>query len=335
MSCRIYMWRDPIKSQDRLYAVRMDKYVEFQFFIFVPSANCKNCRDNRFCVCEQVNMENVLPTLTVKVLEVLVKMQNIYSSEWAEIKATFQAEWDSLPSSIKPPPGGKKINYKFKSTWADCAHLLLDKNSKKLGYMNVASSYYARVHNETKNVSTAYDDDTIRNYSSEIVFKSRENETSVKEHVKSNLQAFQKSMGGRSQSGRLMYERMKHVQSIVCWEEEFMLTGIKDADGKQVRTWYQDLRVREEWPTDLWNAIISLQKCVNDRTIHRRLIQMYEEWPFLLRMNDDSGQYSPLLVEPQAKYSYVSMKRADGVTKAYFAGNYRFYKLRVYPGGQI
>ena len=56
---------------------------------------------------------------------------------------------------------------------------------------------------------------------------------------------------------------------------------------------------------------------------------MYEEWPFLLRMNDDSGQYSPLLVEPQAKYSYVSMKRADGVTKAYFAGNYWFYKLRV------
>jgi hypothetical protein len=53
---------------------------------------------------------------------------------------------------------------------------------------------------------------------------------------------------------------------------------------------------------------------------------MYEEWPFLLRMNDDSGQHAPLYVEPQAKYSHVSMKRADGVTKAHFAGNVRFYK---------
>ena len=268
----------------------------------------------------------MLPALTVKVLEVLEKMETGYSKEWNEIKATFQEEWDSLPSSIKLPPGVKKFNYKFKSTWADCAHLLLDKNSKKLGYMNVASSFYARVHNDTKKVSHAYDDDTTRTYSSEIVFKSRDDDTSVKEHVKSNLQAFEKSMGGRSQSGRLMYERMKHVQSIVSWEEEFMLEGIKDADGEHVRTWYKTTRVREEWPPELWKAIMALRKCTQDRTIHRRLIQMYEEWPFLLRMNDDSGQYTPLYVEPQAKYSYVLMKRADGVTKAYFAGNNRFYK---------
>ena len=268
----------------------------------------------------------MLPTLTVKVFTGLEKMETEYSNEWNEMKETFQAEWDSLRSSIKAPPGATKMNYKFKSTWADCAHLLCDKSAKKLGYMNVASSYYARVHVGTKAVSYAYDDDTKQNYSSEIVFKSRESDTSVEDYVTSNLQAFEKSMGGRSQSGRLMYERMKHVQSIVWWEEDFMTNGMKDDNGEKVKTWYDTPRVCEEWPPKLWKAIISLRKCAQDRTIHRRLIQMYEEWPFLLRMNDDSGHHVPLHVEPQAKYSYVSMKRADGVTKAYFAGNCRFYK---------
>lgn len=212
--------------------------------MFVLSANCKKCRDNRLCVCEQVNIQNLLPTLTVKVLEGLEKFKTGYSSEWNEIKATFQAEWDILPLSIKFPPGATKCNYKFKSTWSDCAHLLLDKNSKKLGHMNVASSYYARVHNESNIVSHACDDETVQNYSSEIVFKSRDDDTTVIAHVRSNLQAFEKSMGGRSQSGRLIYERMKHVQSIVSWEEKFMLEGIRDANGKPVRTWYQDPRVR-------------------------------------------------------------------------------------------
>ena len=28
MSCRIYMWHDPIRSQHMIYTVRTDKYVE-------------------------------------------------------------------------------------------------------------------------------------------------------------------------------------------------------------------------------------------------------------------------------------------------------------------
>ena len=263
----------------------------------------------------------MLPPLVVKILEAVDQMTIGFNSEWKEWMTLFQKEWDDLPGIIKPPPGAMKANFKFKNSWSECTHLLHDKDRKKLGYMNVASSYYARTDNDTEIVSHAYDDDTTRNYSSKINFKSRCAGTTDKEHVQQNAQAFNKTMSGRSQSGRLIYERMIHVQAIVSWEEYHMMNEIKDGDGNIIKTWHDDLRDRSQWPEGLLSAIMALSKSKNDRLMHRRLIQIYEEWPFLLRMNDDSGGYTPLCVEPHARYSYVSMKRAEGVTKTYFAGN--------------
>lgn len=263
----------------------------------------------------------MLPPLVVKILNAVDQMTIGFKSEWKELMTLFKKEWDELPGVIKPPPGAMKANFKFKKSWSECTHLLHDKNRKKLGYMNLASLYYAREKDDTHIVSHAYDDNTTRNYSSKIVFKSRRDGISDKQHVQQNAQAFKKSMAGRSQSGKLIYERMIHVQSIVSWEEYYMMNEIKDGEGNPIKTWYDNPRDLTQWPEDLCSAISALSKNKNDRLMHRRLIQIYEEWPFLLRMNDDSGGYTPVCVEPHAMYSYVSMKRAEGVTKTYFAGN--------------
>ena len=258
----------------------------------------------------------MLPEVCVQVLQGLNCMQTSYSHEWTEMAAMFQKTWDSLPDNIKLPPGATRNSYRFDKKWSDSAHLLVDSNMKQLGYMNVAALYYSRkdLHNK---VSRSYDNDTEVSYASEVGFKSTKD---PKDCVKQNAHAFQKTTAGKAQSGKLMYERVKHIQAVVAWEEEHMTSGLKDSEGKVRRTWYNDDRNESEWPVELWAEVENVRANGAEFRMHKRLIQIYEDWPFLLRMNDDREKYVSLKLSPPVRFSYVAMKRAEGVTQAYFKG---------------
>ena len=288
-------------------------------------------------------MRNVLPLVTTQLLNGLRALEAENPKEWAVLLSVFVKNRDGLKEKMLaqrralPMEDRKKkgTGYVFTGAgaaeWSKCSEVLLDRNHKRLGFINVAAGFYLR-HDAQGKTSHSYDDNTTDTYNSTVVFEQRGTK-SAEEYVKGTSHAFQKTMSGRSQSGMLVRQRYRHVEAIVEWEEDFMLKGIKNKNGEVVQHWYKESKTMTgiapvaggevceiEYPDDLREATLSVNKCKTDRTLYRRILQIFEELPYLVRMNDDSRQWTPVYNMPPTSFPHAAIKRAESVVESYFEG---------------